>query len=265
MLQKIRGTGDVESEFDDLVSASNASKTIKHPFKKILLRKYRPQLVMSVAIPLFQQVTGITVICFYAPILFQTIGSGVSASLMSSIFLGVVGMSTTLLSMFVVDKLGRMALFHIGGMQMLIGVIMAAKLGDHGEMSKRYSILVLILICIYVAGFDLSWGPLGWLVTSEIFPLEIRSAAQSINVAVGFLSTFVVAQMFLPMLCHFKFTIFFFFAGRVAVMTGFVYALLPETKDVPIEKMDKIWREHKFWKRFVGDGQEYEESKIEGP
>ncbi|KAI3458335.1 hypothetical protein Pfo_014998 [Paulownia fortunei] len=244
MLQKIRGTDDVEAEFDDLIAASNAAKTIKHPFKKILQRKYRPQLVMSIAIPLFQQVTGISVICFYAPILFRTIGSGVSASLMSSVVLGIVGTSLTLLSLFIVDKVGRRALFHI------------AKLGDHGALRKGYSILVLILICVYVAGFGLSWGPLGWLVPSEIFPLEIRSAAQSINVAVGFLCTFIFAQTFLAMLCHFKSTIFFFFAGWVALMTGFVYVLLPETKDVPIEKMDKIWREHRIWKRFVCDGQD---------
>ncbi|KAI3458333.1 hypothetical protein Pfo_014996 [Paulownia fortunei] len=255
MLQKIRGTDDVEAEFDDLIAASNAAKTIKHPFKKILQRKYRPQLVMSIAIPFFQQVTGITVI---------------SASLMSSVVLGIVGTSMTLLSLLIVDKVGRRALFHIGGIQMLIsqmmiGGIMAAKLGDHGVLSKGYGISVLILICIYIGGFGLSWGPLGWLVPSEIFPLEIRSAAQSINVAVGFLCTFIVAQTFLAMLCHFKSAIFFFFAGWVAMMTGFVYVLLPETKDVPIEKMDKIWREHWFWKRFVGDGQEYEGSTIEGP
>ncbi|KAK6132223.1 hypothetical protein DH2020_034043 [Rehmannia glutinosa] len=263
MLQKIRGSDDVESEFDDLIAASNASKTIKHPFKKILERKYRPQLVMSVAIPVFQQLTGINVIGFYAPILFRTIGSGVSASLLSSVVIGIVGTSMCGVALLIVDKVGRRVLFQIGGIlmlipQIMIGGVMAAKLGDHGELSKGYSIAVLILICIYAAGFALSWGPLGWLVTSEIFPLEIRSAAQSINVAVGFLLIFIVAQTFLAMLCHFKSVIFFFFAVWVALMTGFVYVLLPETKDVPIEKMDKIWREHKFWKRFVDDdGQEY--------
>ncbi|KAK6132226.1 hypothetical protein DH2020_034046 [Rehmannia glutinosa] len=246
MLQKIRGTNDVEAEFDDLISASNASKTIKHPFYKILERKYRPQLVMSVAIPLFQQVTGISVICFYAPILFRSIGSGVSASLLSSVALGVVGTSTTLFSMFIVDKLGRRTIFHIGGIQMLIpqmliGGIMAAKFGDHGELSKGYSILVLILICIYAAGFAFSWGPLAWLVTSEIFPLEISDA--------------------LPFQVH----DFLLFRGVGGADDRFRHVLVPETKDVPIEKMDKIWREHKFWKRFVGDGQEYEVSKIEGP
>ncbi|KAL0400972.1 UNVERIFIED_CONTAM: Hexose carrier protein HEX6 [Sesamum latifolium] len=262
MLQKIRGTDDVEAEFDDLIAASNASKIIKHPFKNIFQRKYRPQLVMSIAIPFFQQVTGISVIAFYAPMLFRTIGSGVSSSLLSSLVTRIAGFSMVFLSLLIVDEVGRRALFHIGGIlmfvpQMTIGGIMTTKLGDQGELSQGYSISILILICMYIAGYGLSWGPLGWLVTSEIFPLEIRSAAQSINVVTSFLFTFIVAQAFLAMLCYFKARIFFFFAVWVAMMTGFVYVLLPETKDVPLEKMDTIWREHWFWKRFVGDGKEH--------
>lgn len=69
MLQRIRGTQDVQLELDDLVKASSVSKTIKHPFRKIVQRRYRPQLVMAVSIPFFQQVTGINVIAFYAPVL----------------------------------------------------------------------------------------------------------------------------------------------------------------------------------------------------
>ncbi|KAL0304072.1 UNVERIFIED_CONTAM: Hexose carrier protein HEX6 [Sesamum radiatum] len=135
MLQKIRGTDDVQAEFDDLIAASNASATVRYPFRKIMQRKYRPQLVMSVAIPFFQQVTGINLVAFYAPMLFLTIGSGVSASLMAWVFIGISGNLSTFCSLFIVDKLGRKALFHIGGIMMfvplmIIGGIMAAKLGD---------------------------------------------------------------------------------------------------------------------------------------
>ncbi|MED6222864.1 hypothetical protein PIB30_068512 [Stylosanthes scabra] len=165
---------------------------------------------------------------------------------------------------------------------------MAVELGDHGEIRKEYAYLLLVLICIYIAWFGWSWGPLGWLVPSEIFSLEIRSASQSVNVAVNFLFTFIVAQTFLSMLCYFKAGTFFFFGGWVVVMTAFVYFLLPETKNVPIEQMEKagtlfffggwvvvmtafvyfllpetknvpieqmekVWREHLFWKRIVGN------------
>ncbi|KAL0304068.1 UNVERIFIED_CONTAM: Hexose carrier protein HEX6 [Sesamum radiatum] len=264
LLQRIRGIDDVEEEFNDLIRASNASKKIKRPFKNILKRKYRPQLVMAVAIPFFQQVTGINVITFYAPILFLTLGSGVSSSLLSALVLGIVATSMTVISSFIVDKLGRRAIFHTGGItmfitQMLIGGIMAAKLGEHGQMSHGYSLLVVALICLYSCGFAFSWGPLGWLVTSEIFPLEIRSAAQSINVGVSFFCSALISQTFLAMLCHLKYASFFFFGVWVALMTVFVYLLLPETKNIPIEKMDTVWRKHKFWKRF------YKENKIQEP
>lgn len=256
ILQRVRGTEDVQAEFDDLIKASEISKTIKHPFRNIIQRKYRPQLVMSIAIPFFQQVTGINVIAFYAPLLFLTIGLHESASLMTAVVTGSVGICTTFISMLVVDKVGRRFLLINGGicmfvMQILVGGIMAAKLGDHGGLSKGYAFLVLVLICLYVAGFGLSWGPLGWLIPSEIFPLEIRSAGQSINVAVNFLFTFIVGQTFLAMLCHFKYGLFFFFGGWVALMTAFVYLLLPETKNVPIEQMDKVWRKHWFWNKIV--------------
>ncbi|XP_044505053.1 hexose carrier protein HEX6-like [Mangifera indica] len=266
MLQCIRGTPDVQAELDDLIKASSISKTINHPFKKIMQRKYRPQLTMAIAIPFFQQVTGINVIGFYAPLLFRTIGLGESASLMSMVATSVVVTGSTFISMLIVDKLGRKVLFLIGGIQMLVsqvivGAIMAAQLGDHGGMSKEYSYLVLILICVYVAGFGWSWGPLGWLVPSEIYPLEIRSAGQSITVAVSFVFTFIVAQTILAMLCHFKSGIFFFFGGWVVVMTAFVHLLLPETKSLPIEQMEVVWREHWFWKRIVGELSE--ESKMQ--
>lgn len=267
LLQRVRGTTDVEAELEDLIKASSISKTIKHPFKKIIQRKYRPQLIMAIAIPFFQQVTGINVIAFYATLLFRTIGIGESASLLSSVVTGVIGAGSTFISMLIVDKLGRRALFMVGGIQMLIsqiliGGIMATQLGDHGTVSQGYAYLIIILICIYVAGFGWSWGPLGWLVPSEIYQLEIRSAGQSITVAVSFIFTFIVAQTFLSMLCHLKAGIFFFFGGWVIVMTAFVYYLLPETKNIPIEQMENVWKEHWFWARIVGE--EDEKIKIQG-
>ncbi|CAN1132796.1 Hexose carrier protein HEX6, partial [Linum perenne] len=165
ILEKIRGTSEIESELEDLTLASQISNSNSNPFRTILKIKYRPQLTMAVAIPFFQQVTGINVIAFYAPLLFRTIA--------------------TFLSMLIVDKIGRRKLFFIGGIQMfisqiLVGGIMAAELGDHGGIGKKYAVVVIVLIINYVAGFGLSWGPLGWLVPSEIFPMEIRSAGQSV-------------------------------------------------------------------------------------
>ncbi|PIA50315.1 hypothetical protein AQUCO_01300810v1 [Aquilegia coerulea] len=261
MLRRVRGVEDVQEELESLIKANAISKTNKNPFKIILEKKYRPQLVMAIVIPFFQQITGINVITFYAPILFRTIGFGESASLVSALIIGLVGTGATFISMLMVDGFGRRGLFIIGGVQMIItqmiiGGIMAAQVGDQNVVSDGYAYSILVLICVYVAGFSWSWGPLGWLVPSEIFPMEIRSAGQSIAVAVNFLSTFIIAQTFLSMLCHFKSGIFFFFGGWVMIMTVFVYLLLPETKNMPLEQMYQIWREHWFWKKIVGENEE---------
>ncbi|BAT92869.1 hypothetical protein LR48_Vigan27s002600 [Vigna angularis] len=266
LLQRIRGIEDVQAELDDLIKASSSKANNKQSFKVILKRRYRPQLVMAVAIPFFQQMTGINVIGFYAPLLFRTIGLGESASLFSAVITVVIGTASTLISMFVVDRVGRRALFMIGGIQMIvseviIGGIMAFHLKDHGGLSKGYAFVVLVMVCIYVAGFSWSWGPLGWLVPSEIFPLEIRSVGQSITVAVSFIFTFAVAQTFLAMLCHLKSGIFFFFGGWVMVMTIFVHYLLPETTRVPLEQMEKVWQEHWFWKRIVTETSDKEHKR----
>ncbi|KQK17831.2 hypothetical protein BRADI_1g37000v3, partial [Brachypodium distachyon] len=259
LLRKIRGTDDVDAELDDIVAAAAAnSEGAAGSGLRMLLtqRKYRPQLAMAVMIPFFQQVTGINAIAFYAPVLLRSIGMGESASLLSAVVTGVVGAGSTFLSMFLVDRFGRRTLFLAGGAQMLasqvlIGGIMAAKLGDDGGVSKAWAGVLVLLIAVYVAGFGWSWGPLGWLVPSEIFPLEVRSAGQGVTVAVSFVFTVVVAQAFLAMLCHMRAGIFFFFAAWLAAMTAFVYLLLPETKGVPMEQMAALWAEHWFWKRVL--------------
>lgn len=120
MLRRIRGTHDVEEECNDLVAASKASKEVLHPWSELLSRKYRPQFVMSILIPFFQQITGINVVMFYAPVLFKTIGFGSDAALMSAVITGTVNAASTFVAIFSVDKVGRRTLFIEGGIQMLI-------------------------------------------------------------------------------------------------------------------------------------------------
>src|SRR4051812_40686399 len=116
-------------------------------------------------------------------------------------------------------------------------------------MSRSYALLLVLFICLYVAGFAWSWGPLGWLVPSEVFALEIRSAGQSIAVCVNMTLTFIIGQAFLTMLCHLKFGLFYFFAAWMVVMTTFIALFLPETKGVPIDEMNLVWSKHWFWSK----------------
>ncbi|KAH8511976.1 hypothetical protein H0E87_009244 [Populus deltoides] len=119
-LRKVRGVDDVDEEFNDLVAASEASMKVEQPWRNLLQRKYRPHITMAVMIPFFQQLTGINVIMFYAPVLFNTIGFGSNASLMSAVITGVVNVVATMVSIYGVDKWGRRFLFLEGGFQMLI-------------------------------------------------------------------------------------------------------------------------------------------------
>ncbi|KAJ4982188.1 hypothetical protein NE237_033025 [Protea cynaroides] len=269
-LQLIRGTEDVNDEYEDMVAASEAAKKVEHPWRNILQRKYRPHLTMAICIPMFQQLTGINVIMFYVPVLFKTIGFGSNAALMSAVITGVVNTLATTVSIALSDNWGRRKLFLEGGIQMLVSqsavaILLGLKFGvsGQGSISQGYAIVVVLFLCIYVAAFAWSWGPLGWLVPSEIFPLEIRSSAQSINVAVNMLFTFIIAQVFLMLLCHLKFGLFLFFSAWVLIMSIFVYFLLPETKGVPIEEMSRVWKKHWYWGNFISSEDVIEDVMME--
>lgn len=120
VLEKIRGTTKVDAEFDDLIDASNEARAIKHPFKNLLKRKNRPQLVIgALGIPAFQQLTGMNSILFYAPVMFQSLGFGSDAALYSSTITSGALVVATFISMGLVDKFGRRAFFLEAGAEMI--------------------------------------------------------------------------------------------------------------------------------------------------
>ncbi|KAL9248632.1 Sugar carrier protein C-like protein [Drosera capensis] len=126
ILKKVRGVEDIDMELDDMIAAREASRSVKHPWRNLFQRNYRPQAVMAFLIPSLQQLTGINAIMFYAPVLFKTIGFGNDASLMSAVITGIVNMLSTFVSIYGVDKWGRRALFLEGGTQMLICQVRAS-------------------------------------------------------------------------------------------------------------------------------------------
>ncbi|MCO5547522.1 hypothetical protein L7F22_000972 [Adiantum nelumboides] len=257
VLRKIRGTDNIHAEFEDLVEASRIAQQVKHPFKNLLQRRSRPQLVITCCLQFFQQFTGINAIMFYAPVLFKTLGFKDDASLYSSVITGGVNVLATLVSVYSVDKVGRKVLLLEACVQMFVSQVAIAILLGIGLRDGRTTlpnstaIVVVVLICVFVSAFAWSWGPLGWLIASEIFPLETRSAGQSVTVSVNMIFTFVIGQAFLSMLCKMEYGIFLFFAGWVVIMGLFALLFIPETKGIPIEEMDGLWRRHWFWKRIV--------------
>jgi len=258
-LRKIRGVEDVEKEFNELVHATELAKQAKHAYRNLMKRNSRPQLICATLLQVFQQFTGINVIMFYAPVLFQTMGFKSDGSLLSAVVTGLVNVLSTLVAVFSVDKIGRRKLLIEAAVQMLVaqsvmGAILAVYLKATNEMPSNYALFVVFLVCLFVSGFAWSWGPLGWLIPSEIFPLETRSAGFFFAVSTNMLFTFLIAQAFLTMLCQMRSGIFFFFVAWIVVMGSFAIFLLPETKGVPIDEMnERVWKKHWFWKRYFDE------------
>ncbi|KAH8500364.1 hypothetical protein H0E87_015575 [Populus deltoides] len=269
VLKKIRGVDNVDLEYDSIVHACEVASQITQPYHELMKRESRPPLVIAIVMQVFQQFTGINAIMFYAPVLFQTVGFGSDAALLSSVVTGLVNVLSTIVSVVLVDRVGRRALLLEACVQMLItqciiGGVLMKDLKTTGTLPNGDALVVVIMVCVFVAGFAWSWGPLGWLIPSETFPLETRTAGFSFAVSSNMLFTFVIAQAFLSMLCNLRAGIFFFFAAWIVVMGLFALFLLPETKGVPVDEMvDRVWKQHWFWKRFFNDEQVVEKGAIE--
>ncbi|KAL0376601.1 UNVERIFIED_CONTAM: Sugar transport protein 8 [Sesamum calycinum] len=258
-LQKIRGVDNVDAEFQQIVTGCEQAKQVKRPFKKLFKKSGFPALFISTIIQVFQQFTGINAIMFYAPVLFQTLGFKSDASLLSAVITGLVNVGATFVSIYAVDKLGRRKLLLQASIQMFIsqvaiGAILVTHLKATGSLDKVLAAVVVVLVCTFVMSFAWSWGPMGWLIPSEIFPIETRTAGFAFAVSTNMIFTFIIAQAFLSMLCHMRAYIFFFFSAWILVMGLFVVFLLPETKGVPIELVEeRVWKQHPVWKKFFKD------------
>lgn len=262
-LQRVRGAdADVDAEFKDIIRAvEEARRNDEGAFRRLRGRGYRHYLVMVVAIPTFFDLTGMVVIAVFSPVLFRTLGFNSQRAILASIVLTLVNLCAVVVSSFTVDRVGRRFLFLAGGTAMLLcQVAVAWILAEHlgrshaaATMAKSYAAGVVALMCVYTASLGLSWGPLKWVVPSEIYPVEVRSAGQALGLSVSLTLSFAQTQVFMSMLCAMKYAIFLFYAGWVLAMTAFIALFLPETKGVPLEAMRAVWAKHWYWKRFAMD------------
>ncbi|OIT28020.1 sugar transport protein 5 [Nicotiana attenuata] len=121
-LAKVGGSNnniEIEAELADLIKSSEIARASKEePFVTIFKRQHRPHLVMAIAIPFFQQMTGINIVAFYAPVLFGSVGFGNNSALLGAVILGLVNLGSILVSTGIVDRFGRRFLFILGGVQL---------------------------------------------------------------------------------------------------------------------------------------------------
>ena len=201
-------------------------------------------IVIGVLLSVFQQFVGINVVLYYAPEIFKSMGSGTDAALLQTIIVGAVNLLFTVLAIMTVDKFGRKPLMIIGALGMAFAMF---ALGTTFFM-ESVGMGALIFMLIYVASFAMSWGPVCWVLLSEIFPNKIRGRALAVAVAAQWISNYLVSWTF-PMMDKntylletFNHGFAYWIYGVMGVLaTILVWKFVPETKGKTLEEMEKIW------------------------
>ncbi|MCD8262200.1 MAG: D-xylose transporter XylE, partial [Bacteroides sp.] len=195
-------------------------------------------IIIGILLSVFQQAVGINVVLYYAPRIFENMGASGDVSMIQTVVMGVVNILFTVVAILTVDKFGRKPLLIIGSTGMCIGMVALSILSFMDVIGIR----ALVFIIIYTASFMMSWGPICWVLISEIFPNTIRGKAVAIAVAAQWISNFVVSSTF-PSLSVWSvggtYLIYAFFALASAL---FVWKWVPETKGKTLEDMSRLWK-----------------------
>ena len=201
-------------------------------------------IFIGIMLSVFQQIVGINAVLYYAPRIFASVGAG--DSMQQTVIMGVVNISFTLVAIFTVERWGRKILLISGSLGMAIGALSFA-LCNAIDLPP---VLQVISIMIYSASFMFSWGPICWVLISEIFPNTIRGAAVAIAVAFQWIFNFLVSSTFVPMYNMeltpgdgFGHIFAYALYGVICVVAAiFVWRLVPETKGKTLEDMSKLWK-----------------------
>lgn len=202
-------------------------------------------IFVGVMLSVFQQIVGINAVLYYAPRIFESMNMG--NPMVQTVIMGVVNIAFTLVAVFTVEKLGRKPLLITGSLGMALGAAGVAI----SNVVIVAPIVPVISIMIYSASFMFSWGPICWVLISEIFPNTIRSQAVAIAVAFQWIFNFIVSSTFVPMYnmslgdmgTRFGHCFVYALYGILCVVAAvFVYKLVPETKGKTLEDMTALWR-----------------------
>jgi len=201
-------------------------------------------IFVGIMLSVFQQAVGINAVLYYAPRIFGDMG--MENPMVQTVIMGVVNILFTLVAIFTVEKWGRKPLLITGSIGMAVGAFGVAL--TFGNLSL--SLVTMISIMIYSASFMMSWGPICWVLISEIFPNTIRGAAVAIAVAFQWIFNWIVSSSFVPMFNmktasdpDFGHWFTYGLYGTICVLAAlFVWKLVPETKGKTLEDMTKLWR-----------------------
>jgi len=213
-------------------------------------------LFVGIMMSVFQQAIGINAVLYYAPTMFENMGASTNAAFWQAVIVGVTNTLFTLIALVTVDRWGRKPLLIVGAVIMAVAMLTLGTLFDLHLVSttagaggsKGSSFVAVLAVVVYIAGFAMSWGPVTWVLLSEIFPNSIKGKAMAIAVAAQWIANFVVSTTF-PMMdrnsalnAAFNHGFAYWIYGGMSVLAAlFVARFVPETKQRSLEAIETLW------------------------
>ena len=237
VLHRLRADGDIDAEISEVREISQREGGIR----ELLSPKVRPLLMVGVMLAVFQQITGINTVIYYAPTLLQGAGFGNSGALLANVVNGAVNVGMTIVAIWLLDKAGRRPLLLSGTAGMAVGMAITACCFLGGsQLHGALAIVAVLGLLIYTGSFAIGLGPVFWLLIAEIYPLKIRGAAMSVASMANWAANFVVTVSFLTLLSAIGGSgAFFLFGFLTLVALGYFWKKVPETKGRSLQEIER--------------------------
>lgn len=210
-------------------------------WKDLLAPEYRPALMIGIGLAMFQQITGINTIIYYAPTIFQLAGFDSAAqSILATAGVGAVNVLMTIVSLRLLDRTGRRPLLLTGITGMIASLVALGFVFHAASHSAAFGWLAVVSVMLYVGSFAISLGPIFWLLISEIYPLRIRGAAMGLATMANWSFNLLVALTFLVLVENLGPSYTFWLYALVSVGSFlFSYFRVPETKGRTLEEIEE--------------------------
>ena len=228
---------------DKIIAAiqNQSQKSSSLKFTMLFQSVYLKPVTLAVLFALFNQVSGINAIIYYAPRIFEMAGLGKESALLSSAGIGFINLVSTLIGLSLIDKYGRKMLMYIGS----FGLIFSLSLVANAFFTNTMEINVPIYLFLFIAFFGFSQGAVIWVFISEIFPNEVRAYGQALGSFTHWIMAAIIAFTFPYIAETFGGGITFtFFALMMVLQLLFVWKIMPETKGTSLEGVEKIVFSH---------------------
>ncbi len=244
VLQRVRNKTNVEDEVNGIQTSLEKEKG---GISELLNSKNKPALIIGVALAIFQQVTGINTVIYYAPTIFQYAGfESSSAAIFATVGVGLVNVGMTAVALKLLDKVGRRPLLLLGLAGMSATLILLGIAFFLPSLISVIGPLAATFLMLYIAFFAIGLGPVFWLLISEIYPLKIRGTAMSIVTEANWGSNLIISLTFLLLIGSIgKSGTFWLFAGIGLLGFLFTFYYVPETKNRTLEEIEEHWRKRK--------------------